>query len=112
MGLRRSILQKLSAKHSREWPSMPATIDIVTVLKQEEEKGRQQVITYLATLTYFYRNPDLQTGEYRRVFEEWERTTAQEWATSFKGSTVQIHVDPLDPTRSVLLDEDLLSLSN
>lgn len=107
MALWRSIRQKLNGTDPRDWSTETATIDIVTVIRQEELKGREIIVTYLASLTYFYRKPDLQTGDYYRVFEEWEEPTAQSWAASHKGRTVQVHVDPGDPTRSVLLDEDL-----
>ena len=50
--------------------------------------------SYLATLTYFYRNPELQAGEYSRMFGVDEE--AQAWAAFYKGSTVIVNVDPRD----------------
>lgn len=106
MSVWRSFIQKLSGGTTgREWPVVEATIDVVAVIRQEGT-GREPA-SYLATLTYFYRNPDLQSGDYCRVFEECEEATAQDWVASKKGRTVEVHVDPIDPTHSVLLDEDV-----
>ena len=38
-----------------------------------------------------------------------QKDEAQAWANSYKGSTVMVHLDPRDPTRSVLREEDLYS---
>jgi hypothetical protein len=58
-------------------------------------------------LTCIYRNPDLQTGEYGREFDADDEDAAQAWAAPYKGCTVLVHVDPRDPTRSVLRKEEL-----
>lgn len=90
----------------RNWPTVPAVVDVVTVAVQTEQtRYGERTIGYLATLTYFYRNPDLQMGEYCRMFDEEE--DAQAWANSYKGSTVTAHVDPRDVSRSVLRKEEL-----
>jgi hypothetical protein len=65
----------------------------------------KRIVGYLATLTYFYRNPDLQTGDYCRMFDTKEEGEA--WAASFKGRTVFVHVNPRDPSQSVLRTEEL-----
>jgi hypothetical protein len=56
-------------------------------------------------LTYVYRNPELQTGDYDK--ECYSEDEARAWAESVKGSTVMVHVDPKDPANSVLRAEDL-----
>jgi len=85
-----------------------ATIDIVTVIKQVTSTGKGgDIVHYLATLTYFYRNPELQTGDYCRQFNWDEKADAEAWASSYKGFTVLVHVDPRDPARSVLRKEEL-----
>jgi Protein of unknown function (DUF3592) len=93
-------------KRSRNWPSVSGVIDIAAVAKEVEAGGRSgPIVSYLAMLTYSYRNPELQTGDYNRRFTY--EGDAQEWADSFKGRTVTVHVDPRDPTCSVLRTEDL-----
>ena len=84
-----------------KWPTVPATIDIVSVVPIiVQRRGGQQTDGYLATLTYFYRNPELQTGEYSHMWSTDEE--AQSWAAPYKGSEVMVHVHPRDPSRSVL----------
>ena len=60
---------------------------------------------YLATLTYVYRNPELQMGDYSRRFAN--EDDAKAWANSYKGETVQGPRRPARPARSVLREEDL-----
>jgi len=50
MHLLRSIQQKLHPTAVSDWPTVPATIDVVTVIRQEEQKGHQEIVSYLATL--------------------------------------------------------------
>jgi Protein of unknown function (DUF3592) len=86
----------------RNWPTASANIDIVSVADVTDDA---RYPSYLATLTYIYRNPEQQMGDYSRRFGN--ENDAQAWANSYKGETVQVHVDPRDPTRSVLREEDL-----
>jgi hypothetical protein len=102
----RFITQRLQGKRGAEWPTVPAIIDIVNVVEQRGGKGGG-IVGYLAMLTYFYRNPELQTGEFCRMFNPDEEADAQAWAASYKGCSVTVHVDPRDPTRSVLRKEQL-----
>jgi len=90
----------------RDWGSISAVVDVISVVVQTEQ-GRygERVVGYLATLTYFYRNPELQMGEYSRMFGKQEE--AQAWVTPYKGRTVMVHVDPRDPSSSVLRKEEL-----
>jgi hypothetical protein len=102
----RFFAQRLRGIRGRDWTSISALIDVVTVVVQKEPSRYGEVIVgYLATLTYFYRNPDLQMGEYSRMFNDNEG--AQAWAASYKGRTVNVHVDPRDPSNSVLRKEEL-----
>ena len=102
----RFFAQWLSGIRGRDWPPVLAVVDVVSVVVQTE-RGRygERVIGYLATLTYFYRNPELQMGEYSRMFDE--EAEAQAWAASYKGRTVTVHVDPRVISRSVLRKEEL-----
>jgi hypothetical protein len=103
----RTFVQWLAGIRGRDWPVVSAVIDIVSVVEQRQATGRGDIVTYLASLTYFYRNPELQTGDYTRQFDQDEEADAQAWAASYKGATVKVHVDPRNPTRSVLRKEDL-----
>jgi len=99
-------VQWFNGIQGRDWPPVPALVDVVSVVVQTEQgRGGERVIGYLATLTYFYRNPELQMGEYSRMFDG--EGEAQAWAASYKGRTVTVHVDPRDITRSVLRKEEL-----
>jgi hypothetical protein len=98
--------QWLTGISGRDWPQVSAVVDVVTVVRQmEQTHDTERTIGYLATLTYFYHNPDLQIGEYSRMIDD--EPEAQSWADSYKGNTVKVHVDPRDPSRSVLREEDL-----
>ncbi|HEY1253349.1 MAG TPA: hypothetical protein VGF01_01070 [Terracidiphilus sp.] len=102
----RFFVQWLNGIRGRDWLTVSAVIEVVTVTKQTEQ-GRygERVIGYLATLTYFYRNPELQMGEYSQMFNGEEE--ARNWMASYKGRSVMVHVDPRDPTHSVLRKEEL-----
>jgi hypothetical protein len=100
------IAQRWSGIRGRNWPTVSALIDLVSVQRREEYGGRGgPIITWVALLTYVYRNPDLQTGDYDRSFSDEDE--AKDWANSLKGCTVTVHVDPKDPSKSVLRKEDL-----
>ena len=93
----------------RNWPTVEAVIDIVSVAFIEDDtpgmKAYPDLSCYQATLTYIYHNPEEQMGDYSRRFGN--ESDAKAWANSYKGETVKVHVDPRDPTRSVLREEDL-----
>jgi hypothetical protein len=95
--------------HGRNWPTVSAVIDIVSVAFIEDDipspKADLDDSYYKATLTYTYNNPEQQMGDYSRRFGD--KDEAQAWANSYKGETVKVHVDPNDTTRSVLRKEDL-----
>jgi hypothetical protein len=94
--------------HGRDWPTFSAVVDIASVAFVEDNTPHYPTNNfsyYLATLTYFYNNPEQQMGDYKRRFGN--EDDAKAWANSYKGETVKVHVDPDDPTRSVLREEDL-----
>lgn len=95
--------------HGRTWPTVSAVIDAVGVSVVESKLPSSGAAhfwpSYLATLTYIYHNPEEQMGDYKRSFGNEDEAKA--WAYSYKGETVKVHVDPHDPTRSVLREEDL-----
>jgi len=97
--------------HGRDWPAVSAVIDIVSVAFMEDDsiipplKAGSYNPYYQATLTYIYHYPEKQMGDYSRSFGKKE--DAEAWANSYKGETVKVHVDPRDPTRSLLREEDL-----
>jgi hypothetical protein len=96
--------------HGRNWPTTSAVIDIVSVAFIEDDgipspKAGLDSSHYQATLTYTYNYPESQMGDYSRDFGS--KKDAEDWANSYKGETVKIHIDPRDPTRSLLREEDL-----
>ena len=93
--------QRRKARSVRDWLSVPAAIDVVSVAERTVNKRHY----YAATLTYFYRRPELQMGEYEREFQQ--KTPAQEWVKQFKGRQIVVHVNPKNIAESVLLDSDL-----
>jgi hypothetical protein len=102
----RFFVQWMRGIRGKEWAAVSASVDVVSVVVQTERgQGGDRIIGYLATLSYFYRNPELQTGDYTRMFVG--EQDAQEWAASYKGRTVMVHVDPHDPSNSVLREEAL-----
>jgi hypothetical protein len=110
VGICWQLLDKLLERtRGRTWPTVAAVVDVVSVAFCEGNAPRLKADLnfpyYLATLTYFFRNPEQQTGDYSRRFGD--KQEAQAWADSYKGSTVMVHVDPRDPTSSVLREEDL-----
>jgi hypothetical protein len=84
------------------WPTITATIEVATAANYELINKPP---FYVATLSYFYRNPELQMGDYKCNFGSKEQAKA--WVAQFKGRTVPVHVNPRDPTDSVLLDRDV-----
>jgi hypothetical protein len=106
----RKLLRRITSGHERDWPTTSAKIEIVSVAEQIRE-GRYSTETtgYLATLSYFYRDPELQMGEYTRQFPL--QAPAQHWAEQFKDRQVVVHLNPKDRTDSVLLTADLEDLA-
>lgn len=108
----KTLMRRWGTGSSRGWPTVSAVIDVVSVAEEIIE-GRYGSVTttgYKATLTYFYRNPELQMGEYAKTFPL--EGAAKRWAEGFKGKTVLVHVNPKDPSDSVLLKNDLEGLGN
>jgi hypothetical protein len=85
-------------------------IDVVTVSPiTVQTKYGERAVAYAATLTYSYRAPDLQIGEYSRKFGAMmhDEAEAQAWVEGNRGLSVMVRVDPRDTARSVLLKQDL-----
>jgi len=98
--------QWLRGIRGRTWAEVSAVIDVVSVVAQTEPtRTGERIVGYLGTLTYFYRNPELQMGEYSRMFGKEE--DAQDWTASYKGRSVMVHVDPRDSANSVLRKEEI-----
>ena len=103
---RRSLAKKRTTSRAvRGWLAVSAVIDVVSVAEHLDSDGRK---FYLAALTYFYRRPDLEMGDYQREFPL--KATAQEWVKQFKGRSVIVHVNPKNPADSFLLESDLEGL--
>ena len=91
------------ARKARQWPDTPAVIEVVSFTARQNSEKKH---VFVAVLTYFYRLPELQSGDYEREFLS-SNDAARQWAEQFKGRTVMVHVNPANPTDSVLLDADL-----
>jgi hypothetical protein len=103
-------LRQLEKAHSRQQlATVSAIIDVVSVAFIKDDipspKANLDDSYYKATLTYTFNNPEQQMGDYSRDFAN--EADAKAWANSYKGETVKVHVDPRDPTRSLLRKEDL-----
>jgi hypothetical protein len=102
----RFFAQWLSGIRARDWATVSAVIDVVSVAPNiVQNRWGEDTVGYLGTLTYFYRNPELQMGEFTRSFTTEEE--AQHWTAPYKGKEVMVHVDPRDPSNSVLRKEGL-----
>lgn len=108
----RWLKRKITNGAARDWPTVSAVIEVVSAVEQIREGGYNDTQTtgYVATLSYFYRNSELQMGEYAKNFPL--KGAAQSWAEQFKGRQVVIHVNPKDPSDSVLLDADIEGLTS
>jgi hypothetical protein len=100
--LRVMVGKRIERTRCRNWPTASAKIDLVSVADVTDDP---RFPSYRATLTYIYRNPDEQMGDYSRDFGSEEEANA--WANSYKGEIVKAYVNPHDPTRSFLREEDL-----
>jgi hypothetical protein len=98
--------QRAKARMVRDWFTVPASIDVISVVERTVDKRHY----FGAMLTYFYRRPELQMGEYEREFPQ--KTPAQEWVKQFKGRQVMVHVNPKNISESILLDSDLDGLES
>ncbi len=110
VGICGDILNKwIKRTRARNWPTASAVVDIVSVALFKDDilptNANSYHPYYQATLTYIYQYPERQMGDYSRRFGN--EDDAKAWANSYKGETVKVHVDPRDPTRSVLREEDL-----
>ncbi|HVU45493.1 MAG TPA: DUF3592 domain-containing protein [Terracidiphilus sp.] len=96
------------AKVRSSWNPVSAVIEVVFVT--DHSLGEKRPL-FLCRLTYFYRNPDLQTGDYtdhtRRFLSKGD---ASRWGAQFKGRTVTVRVNPASPADSILLQEDIAGL--
>ena len=98
--------ERIKRTRSSNWPIVPAVVSIVSVAYYPADGISKADGYYNATLTYTYHYPDEQMGDYSRSFAG-NKENAEAWANSYKGETIKVHVDPRDPTRSMLREEDL-----
>jgi hypothetical protein len=57
----RFFVQWVRGIRGQDWAAVSAAIDVVTVAVQTEQRRYgERIVGYLATLSYFYRNPELQ----------------------------------------------------
>ncbi|HWA94404.1 MAG TPA: hypothetical protein VG844_07355 [Terracidiphilus sp.] len=103
----KTLIRRWGTGPARGWPTISAVIDVVSVSEviHEGQYGSAETTGYKATLTYFYRNPELEMGEYTKYFSL--EGAAKRWTAGFKGKNVLVHVNPKDPSDSVLLKSDM-----
>jgi len=102
---RRLAQERTVARAVRGWLSVSAVIDVVSAAEHLDSDGKK---FYLAALTYFYRYPELEMGDYTREFPT--KAAALDWVKQFKGRSVLVHVNPKNAADSFLLDSDLVGL--
>lgn len=91
---------------AKDWAVVPARIDIASAhLVSDSEKSNVSE----AVLTYFYRYPELEMGDFRKTFSD--PIEAKLWAEEYKGRTVMVRVNPRKVSESVLSEEDLQHLN-
>jgi len=106
------LVNRWEEKRARDWPMVPAVIDLVTTATWVQDKplagggpSTPTIYEHKALLTYSYLNPEPRSGDYSRSFGSGD--DAKDWANSCKGLKVMVRVDPRDPSRSVLRAEDI-----
>lgn len=96
--------QRRRERRAHQWPAVAAVVEVASVIDRIVSENNSTSVP-VATLTYFYRRPDLQMGEYERFFSE--RKDAERWVNQYRHRTVTVHVNPANAADSVLLSEDL-----
>src|ERR1035437_4010114 len=86
---RRLATNRTVARAARGWLTVSAVIEVVSVSCHYDSDLKEY---YVAALTYFYRRPELETGDYLREFPL--KAAAQDWVKQFKGRQVMVHVNP------------------
>lgn len=92
---------------SRKWPVVIAKVEVASTFQNLDKSDH--VISYTGALNYFYHHPNLETGEFQRGFEL--ESQAKEWVESYKGRSVNVHVNPKDASESYLLRSELPEIS-
>ena len=98
----RKVKRTRKGRTSTSWPAVAATVEVATVAKRVDADKKP---FWVVTLSYFYRQPDLQMGEHEREFQA--ESEARQWASQFKNRLVTVHVNPAKNSESMLLDGDL-----
>jgi hypothetical protein len=104
---RRLAKKRFVSRAAQGWLTVSAAIDVVSVAEHVDSDGKKY---FLAALTYFYKRPNLEMGDYQREFTQ--KAVAQEWVKQFKNRHVMVHVNPKNPADSILLDDDLEGLES
>jgi hypothetical protein len=83
-----------------------ASIDIVSahILGDSQDSTSSE-----AVLTYFYKYPELEMGEFKKLFSD--LIEANLWIEQYKGRSVMVRVNPRKPSESVLSEENLQELA-
>lgn len=106
IGWIRKLRRTAKERKARRWPVFYATVQVAIVA---ESNPTSKVKSYKGWLTYFYKNPEMQMGELEKYFRS--KARAQHWVEQFRGRQVVVHVNPEDPSDSMLLESDLEGLA-
>jgi len=100
------VVQWVNGVRGKNWPTVSATVESVDVAQDSKRRGEgYQGRNYVGTITYIYRNPEIQSGEFARSFIT--EDDARAWAESYRDSKVTVRVNPRDPSQSIVREEDV-----
>ncbi|MGH9642334.1 MAG: hypothetical protein ACRD3Q_07895 [Terriglobales bacterium] len=87
---------------SEDWTTVDGQVTLTEVTKKHDQ--------FRLRLLYWYKVPgqkEASNGEYTKDFDDDDETTATQWTTQLRDSTIRVHCNPSKPDDSLLWDSDL-----